>query len=302
MIYTEKVKRLIEDGILVCPKTKERLRFVKEYNGLKLASFSTGMVYRLHNDSVPILLINDQINYAEYANASSKMSQEYRAESVSWCTSLGGRIYSAFSSDYRSVPARQAFESLFDNFGADATYLAVGGGPSRVHPALINLNIGPFPNVDIVADAHILPFVPESIDAIYCEAVLEHLYNPAQAVAEMFKALKPGSKVYVCTPFMQAYHGYPYHYQNFTLTGHQRLFEGQGFKIEDAGVAVGPTFALLTLNGMFFYEFLPKPFNWILGKTCGLLARFIRPFDIILNKRPNAHLLASTTYLLARKP
>ena len=156
--------------------------------------------------------------------------------------------------------------------------------------------------MDIVADAHILPFVPESVDAIYCEAVLEHLYNPDQAVAEMYNALKPGGKVYACTPFMQAYHGYPHHYQNFTLRGHQRLFERQGFRIENAGVAVGPTFALMTLNGMFLYEFFPKPVNWILGKTCGLLARLVRPFDVVLNKRPNAYVLASTTYLLACKP
>jgi SAM-dependent methyltransferase len=173
--------------------------------------------------------------------------------------------------------------------------------PVRAHPALLNVNIAPFPNVDIVADAHILPFVPESVNAIYCEAVLEHLYDPDRAVAEMYKALKPGGKVYACTPFIFAYHGYPYHYQNFTLTGHQRLFEKHGFRIENAGVAVGPTYALMSLNGAFLYEFFPKPLNWILGKTCGLLARFIRPFDIVLNKRSNAHVMASTTYLLACK-
>lgn len=167
---------------------------------------------------------------------------------------------------------------------------------------MLNLNIGPFPNVDIVADAHLLPFASESVDVIYCEAVLEHLYDPDIAGAEMYRVLKTGGKVYACTPFMQAYHGYPYHYQNFTLTGHQRLFLEQGFRIENAGVAVGPTYALMNLNGAFFYEFFPKPFNWILGKTCGLLSRLVRPFDIVLNKRSNAHVMASTTYLLARKP
>ena len=187
MIHADKVKRLVEDGILVCPKTKEPLQFVKESDGLKLVSFPSGTMYRLHNDSVPILLVNDQINYEEYAKSSRKMSQQYSEESVSRRTSLMGRIYSALSFDYRSVPARQAFESLFDDLCADGIFLPVGGGPLRAHPALLNLNIGLFPNVDVVADAHILPFVPESVDAIYCEAVLEHLYNPDQAVAEMYK-------------------------------------------------------------------------------------------------------------------
>ena len=128
MTHTEKVKRLVEEGILVCPKTKEHLHFVQESDGLKLASIPSGMMYRLHNASVPVLLVHDQMNYEEYISDSSKMSKEYHEESVSRRTSLVGRIYSALSSDYRSIPARQAFESLFDDLSEDDVFLAVGGG------------------------------------------------------------------------------------------------------------------------------------------------------------------------------
>lgn len=301
MFHTEKVKRLIEEGIIVCPKTKEHLRFIGDNGGLKLLSHPSELKYQWHEGSVPILLIDDQVNYAEYASASDKMSQEYSPESVNRTRPWTERALSSLSSDYRSPSVYQAFESIFNDLREDAVCIAVGGGPVRAHPDLLNVNIAPFPNVDIVADAHILPLIPESVDAIHCEAVLEHLYDPNRAVSEMYKVLRPGGKVYACTPFMQSYHGYPHHYQNFTLTGHQRLFESQGFKIEEAGVAVGPTYALLSINGAFAYEYFPKPFDWIFGKSLGLLARIVRPLDIVLNKRSNAHVIASTTYLLAVK-
>lgn len=129
MTHAGKVKRLVEEGILVCPKTKEHLHFVQgENDGLKLVSLPSGMMYRFHNASVPILLVNDQINYEEYANASSKMSEEYRGECVRRRKSWLGRVYSVFSSDYRSAFARQAFESTFDELSEDGVALAVGGG------------------------------------------------------------------------------------------------------------------------------------------------------------------------------
>lgn len=298
MTHSDKVRELIQKGIIVCPRTKERL--VVSGESSNLVSLSSRTTYRMHQSSVPVLLIDDQINYDNYASSSMKMSEEYSIDAVTRSNSLLGRLYLSLSSDYRSLPSRKAFEFIFEK-GITGNYVAVGGGPVRAHPALINLNIGPFPNVDVVADAHILPFAQDSIDAIYCEAVLEHLYKPDRAVAQMYQALKSGGRVYACTPFLQSYHGYPFHYQNFTLTGHQRLFEEQGFVIQDAGVAVGPAYSLMALNGTFLYEFLPKPFNWVFGKTLGFFARFVRPFDVVLNRRPNAHLLASTTYLLAVK-
>ena len=72
----------------------------------------------------------------------------------------------------------------------------------RSHPMLFNLNIGPFPNVDVVADAHSLPYADESVDVVHSEAVFEHLYNPGQASKEIYRILKKGGKAYICTPFL----------------------------------------------------------------------------------------------------
>jgi hypothetical protein len=116
--------------------------------------------------------------------------------------------------NFRAQAAIDAATRLMHQQPIGALCLSVGGGPRRQHPLLVNLNIAPFPNVEVIADARALPYQDGSVDTIFCEAVLEHLHNPAQAVGEMYRVLRLGGKVFAATPFLQAYHGYPHHYQN----------------------------------------------------------------------------------------
>jgi SAM-dependent methyltransferase len=52
------------------------------------------------------------------------------------------------------------------------------------------------PNVRFeVADIYTLPFPEGSFDAVYCNAVLVHLREPAKAVREFYRVLKPGGVV-----------------------------------------------------------------------------------------------------------
>lgn len=79
---------------------------------------------------------------------------------------------------------------------------------------------------DIVGDAHNLPLEDESIDAVICKSVLEHLHSPEQAVNEMHRVLKKDGKCLVYLPFLHAYHGnerYPDYYR-YTYDGVRYLF------------------------------------------------------------------------------
>ena len=118
--------------------------------------------------------------------------------------------------------------SKFEASTAGQFVLGIGGGPVRDFGS-VNLNIAPWVNVDIVADAHKLPYADESVDHISCLAVLEHLSRPDIAVEEMARVLKPGGLIYLESPGLQPYHGYPSHFQNFTLTGHDALLARFGF-------------------------------------------------------------------------
>jgi len=180
--------------------------------------------------------------------------------------------------------------------------VSIGGGPLRAHPRFLNLNLAIFPNVDIVGDAHDLPFGSATVGVFYCEAVLEHLERPERAVAEMFRVLKPGGYVFAATPFLQAFHGYPDHFQNFTLAGHSALFARSGFAVIDSGPCVGPAFTLVDLASNWAREHVPgrvlSRIAWLSIRMAGKL--FVQ-LDRVLLRSQGAHVLASTTFVLAQK-
>jgi SAM-dependent methyltransferase len=293
------VAEQVDRGCLVCPSTRATLRFSEN----QLATADGRHRYPLKS-GVPLLLENPR-EVERYLEESQTMVAEYESKREPPRRFLHGlreRLERRLSFDYRSDASVRAFESVFAGLPRDALCLNVGGGPDRQHPALVNLNVGPFPNVDVVGDAHQLPYRDECVDGIACEAVLEHLKHPRQAVSEMFRVLKPGKKVFAATPFLQAYHGYPSHFQNFTLTGHQVLFESAGFRVLESGTCVGPMVALWDLATTLLRTFGPAPLRdpAVLAWRClGLAAR---PLDRILDERAPAHTLASTTYVLAEKP
>lgn len=275
---------------LACPVTREPL--VLDEGGMSLSTTS-GRRYSVVG-GVPILLADTEAA-AQYVAADGKMAAEYRPEALEEQSSIIQRVKSLMNHDYATAASRRAFARTFEGNGF---FLAVGGGPSRAHARHVNLNIGPFPNVDVVGDAHSLPYQSDSDDAIYCEAVLEHLARPTVAVAEMYRVLRPGALIFASTPFLQPYHGYPHHYQGFTLTGHQELFRHAGFTVEEAGVHVGPMYTVVITVHTALRTYVGR----IPALLWGVFAALLRPVDLLLNRREDAHVLASTTYLVARKP
>jgi SAM-dependent methyltransferase len=290
------VREQIETGTLVCPQTKARLR----RDGDFLIS-EAGTKYPITAGSVPILLA-DGAQAEQYVRGSSRMLDEYSGDRMKVWESLGGRLKAMLNKDYRTRASRDAYDKVVTASTNGELCLSIGGGPKRKSPKLTNLNIGPFPNVDVVADAHHLPYACATVDAIYCEAVLEHLQDPATAVQEMFRVLKPGGKVIAITPFMQGFHGYPYHFQNFTLLGHASLFNRAGFSVLETGTCVGPTYTVVMIIGGFLVNYLPTIIGLPLGALWKLFGAFLTPLDLIVGRSKAAHVLASTTYVLAEKP
>lgn len=68
---------------------------------------------------------------------------------------------------------------------------------------------------DIIGDIHSLPLENESIDAIICIAVLEHIENPFKAFDEMYRVLQKGGYCFVYVPFIYRYHAQPGYYGDF---------------------------------------------------------------------------------------
>jgi SAM-dependent methyltransferase len=286
-----RVERDIALGRIVCPVSRVALRI----DGDTLVG--PQRIYHRAN-GVPVLL-EDEAAAREYVHSSTRMTSDY-AEFER--PGLIRRLADAGAHDYRSKASNASFARLFAGAPADATFLSIGGGPTRSHPDLINLNVGSFPNVDIVGDAYRLPYADASVDGIECQAVLEHLADPHAAISEMNRVLKPGGKAFVATPFMQGFHGYPSHFQNYTVIGQQEVLKQHGFTVLDAGVAVGPAYTLTAVVAFFLSSYLPRVLGFPIRAMWFGVKQIVKPLDIWLNQHPNAHVLASLVYVLAQKP
>lgn len=64
----------------------------------------------------------------------------------------------------------------------------------------IGIDIVANKNVDIVADAHHLPFKEATFDTVIAGELIEHLINPAQFLSELKYVLKLGGRVILTTP------------------------------------------------------------------------------------------------------
>jgi ubiquinone/menaquinone biosynthesis C-methylase UbiE len=94
------------------------------------------------------------------------------------------------------------------------------------------------PVTQFVADAHQIPLADGSVDAVVIQAVLEHVLDPDQVVAEIHRVLREGGLVYAETPFLQQVHAGPHDFVRFTSSGHRYLF--RAFEEIAAGPVAGP--------------------------------------------------------------
>lgn len=289
------VAQQIERGILVCPITQERLLLepdaVRTVDGARRYELDHG---------VPILLSNRE-EASAYVQQSPAMVEEYGRPSSKNGGPRAG-LMRMLARDYRTAESLDAFARFLAPAAGESVYLSLGGGPARAHPELVNVNIGNFPGVDVVADVHELPYASMSVDGVFCEAGFEHFSDPDATVAEICRVLRPGGKVYSVTPFLQAYHGYPDHFQNLSVAGHRRLFERAGLRVVEAGPCVGPLYALFDLGTVFISEYLPSLLRSPVRKAWRLLGILVAPLNRRINRSPNAQVFASTTYCLCEKP
>jgi SAM-dependent methyltransferase len=118
-------------------------------------------------------------------------------------------------------------------------------------------------NIHVYSPLHDIPFDDGAFDAVICNAVLEHVENPAEVIAEFARVLRPGGVLYLCVPFMQPEHLDPADYQRYTVEGLASLVRRHGFTVRQATAM----HSVYTTLGWIFLEWL-RPFpgwrGWLL--------------------------------------
>jgi ubiquinone/menaquinone biosynthesis C-methylase UbiE len=123
---------------------------------------------------------------------------------------------------------RPHLEHFLKPYASESEVLDVGSGGSsysRYFPNRLTVDIDPARQPEIVADAHALPFAPESFELVLCTEVLEHVKNPSQVISELNRVLKPGGMLLLTTRFVYPIHDAPHDYWRFTRYGMLELFK-----------------------------------------------------------------------------
>jgi SAM-dependent methyltransferase len=78
---------------------------------------------------------------------------------------------------------------------------------------------------DVVADVQSLPFPDGAFDAVKATEILEHVPDPAAALAECRRVLRAGGHLVATTPFLERLHGDPSDYARYTEAMWRRLLQ-----------------------------------------------------------------------------
>jgi len=178
----------------------------------------------------------------------------------------------------------------------------LGAGTHRHDPRVLCVDGGSYQNVNIVTDLRKLPLADGSLSGAMSVAVLEHVPDPANHIAEIRRVLAPGGRLMCFVPFMQPFHASPYDFQRYTQVGLAEQFPG--FEVLSVTVGSGPTSGMLwvlqewlamvlSFGSMRLYRAL-VPLTWILSP--------LKVFDLLLARHPAAPVIASGFTIEVRKP
>jgi SAM-dependent methyltransferase len=112
-----------------------------------------------------------------------------------------------------------------------------------------------YSRLDVLADLTALPFREGAFQAAINVVTLEHLREPARALAEIARTLERGGRLLLAAPHEWEVHQAPHDFFRYTRYGLQYLLEKAGFEAIEIR-AVGGYFRLVArrlLNGLQFF-------------------------------------------------
>jgi SAM-dependent methyltransferase len=108
------------------------------------------------------------------------------------------------------------------------------------------------PMADLRGLVEALPVEDASFDVVLCTQVLEHCGDPARAVRELRRVIRPGGRVLASTHGVQVYHPSPTDYYRWTHDGLRMLFTNNAeWSSLDVTPAAGTASALAMLLGTY---------------------------------------------------
>jgi SAM-dependent methyltransferase len=107
---------------------------------------------------------------------------------------------------------------------------------------------------DCFYDGGVFPFAADNFDAVVCNQVLEHVFNPDDFVGEIVRVLKPGGTLLLTVPFAWDEHEQPYDYARYSSFGLRALLERNGLAVESMVKTNAGVRAIAQLAAAYLYK------------------------------------------------
>jgi SAM-dependent methyltransferase len=133
-------------------------------------------------------------------------------------------------------------------------------------------------SADLVGAVEALPVDDGSFDVVLCTQVLEHVDDPARAIAELHRVTARGGRVLASTHGVMLYHPNPNDFWRWTHTGLERLFAAHPWERLDVRGGAGSAEAVGLLIGNYLH---------LLAKRAGA-ATLARPLITLVNSAAHA--------------
>lgn len=303
----DSIKRKLK-SILACPRCKSPEIC---FNGQMVNCNKCGTVYKKHIDT-PILIPHESPVLKWYRPPVDLKPSEIKSLKKVIIRKL--RLMRP-SDRVWTQKSQKTIQNMLEEKNPDApdsVVVLIGAGFEPVYKRICNhyqdiirVGLAHRGDVDVIGEICDLPVHDEQLDLIFSSSVLEHVYNPERAVAEMYRALKPGGYVYAEIPFIRSFHMAPIDYQRYTISGIEELFARHGFTLIDRGICSGPFTALALYILDFSQSVLRFFFNQYIEVIFGLfLSIVVHPMKYLDRFFENSHwaeVSACNFYYLGKK-
>lgn len=205
---------------------------------------------------------------------------------------------------YRPLTRCAQEDALLADLARDGALILNLGSGGRRRPGMVNLDVTPVTDPDLVGDGYRLPFADETFDAIFCESVVEHVPDPEAFLFAATRCLRRGGVWFLEVPFLQPFHG-DGDFQRWTLDGFRKALERAGLEPVAAGTRMGPGFMIawllrdsLALLAGGRSTAPGRALAWVLGFVLSPLLLL----DLLWRNGPDVEGLACSHYHLAKRP
>jgi SAM-dependent methyltransferase len=139
----------------------------------------------------------------------------------------------------------------------------------------VGLDTAAHAHADLVGPVEAIPAEDSAFDVALCIQVLEHVDDPARAVAELGRVTRPGGRVLLSTHGAMVYHPNPSDPWRWTHEGLERLFAANGdWASVTVSAGCGTAASLAMLNAIFLEHALRRtPLRPLANPVVSLLNR-----------------------------